>query len=126
MRLGHPVAPIVLTTEEREKSRAQGAPPDNGPSAGPAGASGTAMRRRGNRDRDCAGRACELRLVIDGGELTRSQVCRSNDEILDTQEQWKSAMVGKGWSVPLVCPLNRRLVTLVGVQLLAQNPQSVR
>ena len=40
----------------------------------------------------------ELRLVIDGGELTRSQVCRSNDEILDTQEQWKSAMVGKGWT----------------------------
>ena len=37
----------------------------------------------------------ELRLVIDGGELTRSQVCRSNDEILDVQEQWKSAMVGK-------------------------------
>ncbi len=29
----------------------------------------------------------ELRLVIDGGELTRSQVCRSNDEILDTQER---------------------------------------
>ena len=41
----------------------------------------------------------ELRLVIDGGELTRSQVCRSNDEILDTQEQWKAAMVGKGWSM---------------------------
>jgi hypothetical protein len=39
----------------------------------------------------------ELRLVIDGGELQRSQVCRSNDEILDTQAQWKSAMVGKGW-----------------------------
>jgi len=40
----------------------------------------------------------ELRLVIDGGELTRSQVCRSNDEILDAQEQWKAAMVGKEWS----------------------------
>jgi hypothetical protein len=39
----------------------------------------------------------ELRLVIDGGELTRSQVCRSNDEILDTQEQWRAAMVGQGW-----------------------------
>jgi hypothetical protein len=39
----------------------------------------------------------ELRLVIDGGELTRSQVCRSNDEILDMQEQWKAAMIGKGW-----------------------------
>ena len=26
----------------------------------------------------------ELRLVIDGGILRRSQVCRSNDEILDS------------------------------------------
>lgn len=30
----------------------------------------------------------ELRLAIDGGVLQRSQVCRSNDEILDTQQQW--------------------------------------
>jgi hypothetical protein len=40
----------------------------------------------------------ELRLMIDGGILQRSQVCRSNDEVLDTQEQWKAAMVGKGWA----------------------------
>jgi hypothetical protein len=40
----------------------------------------------------------ELRLVVDDGELTRSQVCHTEDEILDTQEQWKAAMVGKGWS----------------------------
>jgi hypothetical protein len=38
----------------------------------------------------------ELRLVVDGGELTRSQVCRSQDEVLDVTEQWKAAMVGKG------------------------------
>ena len=37
-------------------------------------------------------------LIIDGGSLQRSQVCRSSDEVLDTQEQWKAAMVGKGWS----------------------------
>jgi hypothetical protein len=39
----------------------------------------------------------ELQLVIDGGELQRSHVCRSKDEILDITEQWKAAMVGKGW-----------------------------
>ena len=38
----------------------------------------------------------ELRLMIDGGILQRSQVCRSNDEVLDTQEQWKAAMLGNG------------------------------
>jgi hypothetical protein len=38
----------------------------------------------------------ELRLVVDGGELIRSQVCRSQDEVLDVTEQWKAAMVGKG------------------------------
>jgi hypothetical protein len=40
----------------------------------------------------------ELRLVIDGGDLRRSQVVRSNDEILALTEQWKGAMVGRGWS----------------------------
>jgi hypothetical protein len=35
--------------------------------------------------------------MIDGGILQRSQVCRSNDEVLDIQEQWKETMVGKGW-----------------------------
>jgi hypothetical protein len=35
--------------------------------------------------------------MTDGGILQRSQVCRSNDEVLDIQEQWKSAMVGKEW-----------------------------
>ncbi len=30
--------------------------------------------------------------------LQRSQVCRSNDEVLDTEEQRKAAMVGKGWA----------------------------
>ena len=37
----------------------------------------------------------ELRLIV--GELMRSQVCRSSDEVLDTQESWKAAMIAKGW-----------------------------
>jgi hypothetical protein len=39
----------------------------------------------------------EMRLEI-AGSLQRSQVCRSQDEVLDTSELWKSAMVAKGWS----------------------------
>ena len=39
----------------------------------------------------------ELRLEIDG-DLQRSAVCRSQDEILDTMEQWKAAMMAKGWT----------------------------
>ena len=38
----------------------------------------------------------ELRLEIDD-DLQRSAVCRSQDEILDTMEQWKAAMIDKGW-----------------------------
>ena len=39
----------------------------------------------------------ELRL--EGGELFRTQVCRSTEEILDTQESWKAALIEKGWAV---------------------------
>jgi hypothetical protein len=39
----------------------------------------------------------ELRLLIDG-ELRRSQVCRSVEEILTTHEAWKAAMIEKSWS----------------------------
>jgi hypothetical protein len=38
----------------------------------------------------------ELRLEVEGS-LQRSQVCRTHDEVLDTSEQWKSAMIAKGW-----------------------------
>ena len=38
----------------------------------------------------------ELRLITT--DLVRSQVCRTGDEILSTQEQWKAAMIEKGWS----------------------------
>jgi hypothetical protein len=36
----------------------------------------------------------ELRLEI--GELFRTQVCRSAEEILETQEAWKAAVIEKG------------------------------
>ena len=31
------------------------------------------------------------------GLLSRSQVCRSRDEVLGVCEQWKAAMLEKGW-----------------------------
>jgi len=40
----------------------------------------------------------ELRLVVDGDDFRRSQVCRSQDEVLDVTEQWQAAMVGRGWA----------------------------
>jgi hypothetical protein len=39
----------------------------------------------------------ELRLIA-SGELLQSQVCRTQDEVFDTFEQWKAAMVGRGWT----------------------------
>jgi hypothetical protein len=38
----------------------------------------------------------ELRLEVNG-LLSRSQVCRSRDEVLDTCEQWRAAMVAAAW-----------------------------
>lgn len=38
----------------------------------------------------------ELRLLI-SGELVQSQVCRSQEELIDTQERWRAAMAAKGW-----------------------------
>ena len=31
-------------------------------------------------------------------DLLRSQVCRSSQEILSTHEQWRAAMIEKGWT----------------------------
>lgn len=39
----------------------------------------------------------ELRLTANG-ELIASQVCRNAEQILTTQEQWKAAMIEKGWT----------------------------
>jgi len=38
----------------------------------------------------------ELRLTP-GTELIQSHVCRSQTELIETQEQWKAAMIEKGW-----------------------------
>ena len=39
----------------------------------------------------------ELRLFVGGQlEVVQSQVCRSQDEVPDTSEQWKAAMIEKG------------------------------
>ena len=39
----------------------------------------------------------ELRLDV-AGSLQRSQVCRSQDDVLNTADQWKAAMLEKDWS----------------------------
>ena len=40
----------------------------------------------------------ELRLVFASkGELLRSQVCRTDDEVLTAGEQWKASLVKQGW-----------------------------
>ena len=38
----------------------------------------------------------ELVLEVNG-LLSRSQVCRSRDEVLDVSEYWRAAMVSVGW-----------------------------
>jgi hypothetical protein len=38
----------------------------------------------------------ELGLTV-AGELLRSEVCRSQDDVLRVCEQWKAAMLAKGW-----------------------------
>jgi hypothetical protein len=38
----------------------------------------------------------ELVLRVDG-ELTHSAVCRSKDEFLGLYEQWRAALIEKGW-----------------------------
>jgi hypothetical protein len=40
----------------------------------------------------------ELWITIDG-ELHRSQVCRSQEEVLDMIDRWKAALLAKGWEV---------------------------
>ena len=38
------------------------------------------------------------KLDLRGGPMLFSKVCRSIDEALSTQEQWKTAMVERGWN----------------------------
>jgi hypothetical protein len=39
----------------------------------------------------------KLKLTI-ADEFIRTQVCRSSEEILNTHEAWKAAMLEKGWT----------------------------
>ena len=63
----------------------------------------TAHRDRGDKRLDAICRLLshqlgwELRLEVNG-DLQRSQVCRSQDEVLTTGEAWKAAMLEKGWT----------------------------
>ena len=42
----------------------------------------------------------EVRLLVGSQrEVVQTQVCRTQDEVLSTGEQWKAAMVEKGWAV---------------------------
>ena len=38
----------------------------------------------------------ELRLEI-AGSLQRSEVCRSQDEVLETTQRWSASMIENGW-----------------------------
>jgi hypothetical protein len=39
----------------------------------------------------------DARLLI-RGELRQSRVCRDQDSVLDTIDEWKAALVAKGWA----------------------------
>jgi hypothetical protein len=39
----------------------------------------------------------DLRLWADG-ELRRTQLCRSQKELIDTQHEWREALKAKGWT----------------------------
>ena len=38
----------------------------------------------------------ELRLTI-GAELVQSQVCRSQEQLIETHERWRAELEAKGW-----------------------------
>jgi len=38
-------------------------------------------------------------VAVDDGRVGAVAVCRSSEEILNTQESWKAAMMTKGWHV---------------------------
>ena len=40
----------------------------------------------------------DLRLMIDGRGLRMSWLCRSSREMVDRADEWKAAMIEKGWS----------------------------
>jgi hypothetical protein len=40
----------------------------------------------------------DLRLMIDGHALQLSSLCRSGPEMVERADEWRAAMVEKGWS----------------------------
>jgi hypothetical protein len=38
----------------------------------------------------------ELRLTVSGDPMPRTLVCKSEDELIATQEEWRSALEAKG------------------------------
>jgi hypothetical protein len=40
----------------------------------------------------------ELRLIISGDDLPRTEVACSQDDLIRVQEQWRAALEGKGWT----------------------------
>jgi hypothetical protein len=41
-----------------------------------------------------------FRLVVGSQlEIAQTQVCRTQDEVLTTGEQWKAGMIAKGWTI---------------------------
>ncbi len=39
----------------------------------------------------------ELRLVVSGDPLPRTEVCRSQEDLIATQDEWRAAFEAKGW-----------------------------
>jgi hypothetical protein len=40
----------------------------------------------------------EVRLVISGDSLPRTEVCRRHEDMMAAQEAWRAALEGKGWT----------------------------
>jgi hypothetical protein len=44
----------------------------------------------------------ELRLTITGNDLTRTEVVRTQEDLIRVQEEWRAALEEKGWTATLV------------------------
>jgi hypothetical protein len=40
----------------------------------------------------------ELRLMVSGDSMPRTQVCRSQEELITFQESWRQALEDQGWA----------------------------
>lgn len=46
----------------------------------------------------------ELRLVVAGDALPRTQVCTTHEDLVALQEQWRKALEAKGWADDRLSP----------------------